>query len=491
MANADILSLVVRGTIAASIAICAVFAFRRPAREAFGAHISYASWLLVPAAVIASFIPRRVVLPAPSESAAVAPIGSLGSGGPIPSTIERASSSGFALPDTSTLILLIWLVGVLASLVAVAIDHRRMVVRLGLRRDGGMYRAAGENAGPAVVGVVLPRIVIPAGFEERYDSLERALVLAHEREHIRAGDVQINALAAAAQCLNWFNPLFYLARSALRVDQELACDERVMRRHAASRRTYAEAMLKTQLSHQAIALGCHWPALGAKALGERINMLRRPAPSRLVRAVGAFACAGAVVTGSAVAWAAQEPEVSYAEVPQSKVGPAASAMGSKLVEALQEGDFGLARMLISTGADVNHYQPGDGTPLTMAARAGNADFARLLLDAGADVNRAAPGDGNPLIVAADAGRLDLVELFVKAGANVNGYVYGDETPLIAAARENRLPVADYLIKAGADVDLAVKAPALRGFERRSPLGMAERNGHTEMIRMLREHGAEK
>lgn len=490
MASAEILSLAVRAALAASAAICAVVAVRKPLRIAFGAHVSYASWLLVPAAAAASFVPRRVVLPAPLAPASIsqAPLFDLSATAAVP--LESAPTLAASLPSVSAILFAIWITGALASLAMVIVDHRRMTARLQLRREGSHYRGA-RDAGPAVVGLIRPRIVIPDGFEQRYDAVEQALVLSHEREHIRAGDAQVNAIAAVAQCLNWFNPLFYFARRLLRVDQELACDERVMRRHAARRRTYAEAMLKTQLSSHAIPLGCHWPALGAKALGERIEMLRRPSPTPLVRSVGALACAAAVTGGSAVAWAAQKPVVVYAEAsPATAAGPA-HKLGERLVEALQDGDIAEAQLLISMGADVNTYVPGDGTPLTMAAREGNLAVVEQLLKSGADVNRAAPGDGNPLIVAAADGRLDLVRLFVAAGADVNGYVEGDETPLINAAGQNRLSVAQFLISAGADVNLAVNAPTLSGFERRSPLGMARRGGHAEMIQLLREHGAEK
>src|SRR5690606_35919566 len=140
-------------------------------------------------------------------------------------------------------------------------------------------------------------------FESRYDERERMLVLAHERAHIRAGDALVNAIAALAQCLNWFNPLFHIARTALRVDQELACDERVMRAHGNARRAYAEAMLKTQLAARSVPLGCQWPALGAQALKERIAMLARPAPAPSTRALGAATCAAFAGLTAFIAWA--------------------------------------------------------------------------------------------------------------------------------------------------------------------------------------------
>jgi hypothetical protein len=54
---------------------------------------------------------------------------------------------------------------------------------------------------------------------------------------------------------------------------------------------------------------------------------------------------------------------------------------------------------------------------------------------------------------------------------------------------NRLDVARYLITRGADVNLAVQAPTINGSELRSPLSMARRGGHEDMVRLLRQHGA--
>ena len=484
MDSSEILTLVMRGTFAASLAILVVLASRRYARKLFGARIAYGLWLLVPACVAASYLPRRVVLSSPEVALPASPIDVPPTAVAVPGGIP-ATDMPF---DTSAAVLALWAVGAMLSFLILLIDQRRFVSRLGLRREQAFYRARSDGFGPAVIGLIVPRIFVPAGFETQFGVDERKLMLAHERSHIRAGDVHVNALAAVAQCLNWFNPLFYVARTALRVDQELACDERVMRRHGQDRRTYAAAMLKVQLTGQAIPLGCNWPALGSGALKERIGMLGRAEPAPLVRVAGAFACAAAIAAGSAAAWAAKPAEVSYAQ-PGNQPSSAAQQLGRDLIDALQEGRTDRARQLIADGADVNYFRRGDGTPLTMAARLGDVAIARSLLTAGADVNRAAPGDGNPLIAAAGEGNVELIALFLKAGADVNGFVSGDETPLITAVRKDELAAARSLIDAGATVNMAVDAYEMSGVERRSPMSMARKNGNAAMIRLLREHGA--
>lgn len=477
--SADILQILLRATLAASAAIFVVLLLRQPLRHVFGAQIAYALWLLVPAATLAAFLPARqitIAATAPAAANAVAAAETIA-----PAAEPAAHTAALAVPaiELAPILLTLWLIGVVFSVLVLLHGQRRFL------RDA-------NAAGPAVVGVVRPRIVLPSDFDQRYTPAERDLVIAHERAHIEAFDTQINAVAALAQCVNWFNPLVHIARAALRVDQELACDARVMARHANAKRTYAEAMLKTQLGAQIVPLGCQWPPLGAQPLKERIAMLARPRPNSFRIALGAAACVALTATAATLAWAAQEPRTVYAAegtLRETGASPIERALGRQLLEALNDGQMTEARDLVSAGADVNYYLPGDATPLVIASRFGSRDLVEFLIARGAEVNKPAPGDGNPLIMASAFGHLDVARLLVERGADVNGVVHGDETPLINAARMGRLEVARYLIAQGADVNLAVIAPTIDGSERRSPLSEARRRGHTDVINLLREHGA--
>jgi hypothetical protein len=156
---------------------------------------------------------------------------------------------------------------------------------------------------PALLGVIHPKIVLPVDFESRYTRLERLLIFSHERVHLRRGDAAWNAVAAFMRCLFWFNPLAHLASTYFRVDQELACDAAVIRNHPDSSRTYATAMLKTELAEATLPLGCHWSS--AHHLKERLRMLKRARPARWRRVSGhALVALGAVAIGYS-AWATE------------------------------------------------------------------------------------------------------------------------------------------------------------------------------------------
>lgn len=98
-----------------------------------------------------------------------------------------------------------------------------------------------RDAGPALVGLIHPAIVIPEWLLS--EAVERQqLVVQHEDEHRRAGDHSMLAIACIAVCLvPWNVPLWWmLVRTRLAV--ELDCDARVLGRGAAAR-SYGSLLL--------------------------------------------------------------------------------------------------------------------------------------------------------------------------------------------------------------------------------------------------------
>jgi beta-lactamase regulating signal transducer with metallopeptidase domain len=489
MASDDILALIWRANLAGAAAVIAILALRPVVGRVFGARAAYALWALAPLAMAASLLPARQVTQVVTPALAV----------PMPAAaaeeVARAVSdvvlSGL---DWGAVAFGAWAAGALACLATLAASQFAFHRALGrLRPEAGRLRSELSGFGPVLLGVVRPRIVLPADFEARFSPDEREVVLAHEQAHLSAGDHLVNAAAAAVRCLCWFNPLAHLAVRWLRVDQELACDATVVARHPDRRRSYAEAMLKAQAPLLTAPLACHWPGRGSHPLKRRIARLDRPAPSRARRAAGMVAVAALSAGAAAAAWAAQPAQVvtvvrGGAPAPAATPSdPRARELGRGLLEAIDEGYPDTIRRLVDAGADVNRYVPGDGTPRVVAARLGDVPTARLLLARGAGVGQPAPGDGSPLIMAAAHGRLEMVRLLVEAGADVNQYVPFDETPLINAARHGDLAVVGYLIDHGADPNLAVRSMNRPG-DMRSPLSMA---ADGQVADYLRSRGARR
>ena len=84
------------------------------------------------------------------------------------------------------------------------------------------------EVGPAVVGFLRPRIVLPA-WSLSLDASARSLILRHEREHIRSRDPFVLLVAALSiALLPWNAALWFMARR-LTLALELDCDQRVLR----------------------------------------------------------------------------------------------------------------------------------------------------------------------------------------------------------------------------------------------------------------------
>jgi ankyrin repeat protein len=118
---------------------------------------------------------------------------------------------------------------------------------------------------------------------------------------------------------------------------------------------------------------------------------------------------------------------------------------------------------------------------------------RYLLDHGAEVDRGVEGDGNALIMAAGHGKVDVVQLLLDRGANIEAVVPGDENPLIHASEGGQAAAVRLLLARGANPNARVWAELNYDNERRgewrTPLGMAKRNGHEDVVTILRAAGA--
>ncbi|HYK49496.1 MAG TPA: M56 family metallopeptidase, partial [Terriglobales bacterium] len=84
------------------------------------------------------------------------------------------------------------------------------------------------DMGPAVVGIVRPRIVVPESLF-RYPLEVQRLVVAHEYAHARSFDSSLSALAFAVLVLMPWNPALWWQARRLRLAIEVDCDRRVLR----------------------------------------------------------------------------------------------------------------------------------------------------------------------------------------------------------------------------------------------------------------------
>lgn len=86
-----------------------------------------------------------------------------------------------------------------------------------------------------------------------------------------------------------------------------------------------------------------------------------------------------------------------------------------LCEAARNGDAGIVKSLIDSGADVSHFDGEGLTPLMHAAKHGHADVAKSLLEAGAPWNALSPSNLSAGDFAMDAGHQEAFDILLNAG----------------------------------------------------------------------------
>jgi TonB family protein len=135
------------------------------------------------------------------------------------------------------------------------------------------------NLGPAVIGVVRARLVIPEWTLELEPNL-RDLMLEHEREHIRVGDPLLLAAAGVLLALMPWNLGLWWQWRRLRLALEMDCDVRVLRRHPDPAR-YGGLLLEVsqRASHSLLPIAAfHEPM---SLLERRIRAFTTGQPTRL------------------------------------------------------------------------------------------------------------------------------------------------------------------------------------------------------------------
>jgi len=163
---------------------------------------------------------------------------------------------------------------------------------------------------------------------------------------------------------------------------------------------------------------------------------------------------------------------------------ATSAQVAEFFRAVQIDDPNTVKTLIAAGVDPNQPNPVGGEPaLVLAVREGSMRVFRALVDVpGIQVDAPALNGNTALMMAAFKHNQPAAEALLTRGAAVNRAGW---TPLHYAAASGDEAIARLLIKRGAKVD-AVSPPASGGM---TPLMMAAREGHPDMVAFLTEKGA--
>lgn len=130
------------------------------------------------------------------------------------------------------------------------------------------------------------------------------MVLRHECGHLRRRDAWRCLLGECTLVLVWFHPLAWFALSRFQLDQELACDESVLRAAPGRSLRYAETLLRsTGVDAQPTLI----PWLAEPQLKERLTMISRQPCSKRRRQIGYAALIAMLASGAVLAQAGNAP----------------------------------------------------------------------------------------------------------------------------------------------------------------------------------------
>ena len=164
---------------------------------------------------------------------------------PIVTANATVSSTPFSLRNQ---LFNIWLFGLIASLLPllIAIVRVRMIAATARpvsdKRWYSLIRStpaiahlahrvrileSSETAMPMTWGIAQPTLLVPSG-ANRWPDWQRRDILLHELAHVERRDCLTQLIAQFACAVYWFNPLAWIAASRMKIERELACDDRVI-----------------------------------------------------------------------------------------------------------------------------------------------------------------------------------------------------------------------------------------------------------------------
>jgi ankyrin repeat protein len=167
-----------------------------------------------------------------------------------------------------------------------------------------------------------------------------------------------------------------------------------------------------------------------------------------------------------------------------------------LMSAIRDGFKNAVSLLLKHGIDTETKEDFTGfTPLNRACRHGHFVMARLLVEHGAAINGRGKTDAKelhrktstPLLHAIEGGHSDIARWLIEEGADIFRTSSNGMTALWSACSHGHETIARNLIDRGADVNGRVKF--WEDGPPETPLGIAERNCHSAIIRLLKENGA--
>lgn len=249
----DLFLNVLNMSLTASYAIALVIAIRFLLKK-FPKVYSYALWFVVLFRLICPFsfesifslIPENVSIPQdiaysprPEINSGITAIDSVVNNVLPPSVNPTASANPMqiwlAIGEA------VWLMGIAILLIYSVFTTIKLYYKLrnAKHMQDNIYIVNGFKT-PFVFGVINPKIYLPDHLSEN----EKSYVLLHEQTHIKRLDYIVKLAFFIATCIQWFNPLVWVAFYLMGEDMELSCDEKVLKQMGSKiKKEYSSSLL--------------------------------------------------------------------------------------------------------------------------------------------------------------------------------------------------------------------------------------------------------
>lgn len=179
--------------------------------------------------------------------------------------LRSSEKAGYAQNGmTGSWITAVWVIGMIVFVFGVGFEYLRLwkLTRCVCEQTEGIYVANGIPSA-FTVGWLRPRIYMPSDA----DAEVLPFLIEHEKAHIVRQDFLLRQIALIILCINWYNPILWLAYYAFSSDQELACDEEVILAYDSKQRAaYAKALVLYSSPVAAVSL-----QFGARNVKRRIK----------------------------------------------------------------------------------------------------------------------------------------------------------------------------------------------------------------------------
>jgi hypothetical protein len=335
-----------------------------------------------------------------------------------------------------------------------------------LRAVAGRPVRVAPAAGPAVVGLLHPEIVVPEWLLDEPAEHQRMVVL-HEDEHIRGRDPLLAGLGFALAALMPWNPVMWWLLRGMRWAAEVDCDSRVLR-HDVPARAYGSLLIDLAGRTPRYSFGVSHLSESSAALKRRLQAMTARIPSwARTRAVALGALSALALVGACEAKMPTSAEIDAMDATHAE----ARARDLHLISGTQETLYTIdgraataeqARALpASSIATVNVEKPATGTARVMivttagAAAAASTDAERAVVAARASAAAVSPNvPGNhETLYTIDGRPATAAEAHALASSSI--VTVNVEKPATGVSRVSIITNAGAVTPRGADAEYAV------------------------------------